>query len=181
MEMEKKGDYMDNNIDKIPAEAQKTIALVAHDNKKAELFAWIEKNIDKLKQHKLCGTGTTSTLIREKFGLDIKSFRSGPVGGDVEISAEIVKGNIDILIFFWDPMEMQPHDPDVKALLRIAVLHDAIIAMNTATADFIFSSKLIHAPFTRKAIDTEGNLKKRVSSMSKIYDELKAKEEKENQ
>ena len=150
---------------KIETGGRKSIALVAHDNKKKELFKWVEKNLELLKPHKLCGTGTTSTIIREKFTLEIKSFLSGPVGGDQQLGAEIAEGKIDIVVFFWDPLEMQPHDPDVKALLRIAVLYDAIIAMNPSTADFVFSSPLIQQKYERKAIDTQTSLKERVKDL----------------
>ncbi len=122
---------------------QKTIALVAHDNKKDELLDWVMDNIDILRNHRLCGTGTTSRIIGEKTGLEIRAYKSGPLGGDQQIGAAIVNEEIDFLVFFWDPLEAQPHDPDVKALLRIGVLYDILIANNRPTADFIIRSKFM--------------------------------------
>ena len=160
-----------SNVDRIPTGAQKRIALVAHDHKKQDLFQWIEDNQEKLKPHVLCGTGTTSTLIREKFGFEIESYMSGPVGGDQQIGAQIAEEKIDVLVFFWDPLEAQPHDPDVKALLRLAVLHDAVVAMNPATIDFVFTSPYMTAEYTRKAIDKDGNLKTRVETLGQEVDD----------
>ncbi|NMA87406.1 MAG: methylglyoxal synthase, partial [Tissierellia bacterium] len=105
-------------------EKQKRIALVAHDNRKRDLIEWAEINKRKLRGHFLCGTGTTAKLISEATGLPVYAYKSGPLGGDQQIGARIAEGDIDVLIFFWDPLEAQPHDPDVKALLRIAVLYD---------------------------------------------------------
>lgn len=154
---------MQHETKEISSGSQKTIALIAHDHKKEELMAWVKDNVDILKQHKLCGTGTTGTLIREKFGLDVKIYLSGPIGGDLQIGSEIASGNIDILVFFWDPLEMQPHDPDVKALLRVAVLHDCIVVTNRSTADFVFSSPLLTENYQRAAIDYSSELKRRVA------------------
>lgn len=144
---------------------QKCIALVAHDHKKDDLLKWIEENLDAIRPHKLCGTGTTSTLIRERFGLEITSFLSGPVGGDQQIGAAIAEGTIDVLLFFWDPLEAQPHEPDVRALLRIAVLHDAVVATNHASADFIFSSPLMTQSYDRQPVNPRQDLKARVSTL----------------
>jgi methylglyoxal synthase len=116
-------------------ENQKKIALIAHDNKKNELVDWCSKNSDILAKNFLCGTGTTAKLISEKTHLPVRPFLSGPLGGDQQIGARIAEGNVDFLIFFWDPLSSQPHDPDVKALLRIAVLYNIPVAMNTASAD----------------------------------------------
>ena len=110
-------DYIDFMIGK-----QKHIALIAHDTKKHELVEWVEKNKDILKSHFLCGTGTTARLIVDKTGLPVKAYNSGPLGGDQQIGSRIVEGNIDFVIFFWDPLASQPHDPDVKALLRICTV-----------------------------------------------------------
>ena len=121
----------------------KTVALIAHDNKKAEMVAWLMKNKDLLAKYQLCGTGTTSKLVAESTGLDVYRYLSGPLGGDQQIGAKIAEGQIDVVIFFWDPLSMQPHDPDVKALLRIAALYDVPIATNKATADFVLSSPLM--------------------------------------
>ena len=119
-----------------------TIALIAHDNKKAEIAEWAKVNYDILKEHDLCGTGTTSRLISEATGLKVRGFLSGPLGGDQQIGAHIAEGKIDTVIFFWDPLQAQPHDPDVKALLRIAVVYDVPIATNKAIADYVLKSAL---------------------------------------
>lgn len=131
----------------------KNIALVAHDNRKKDLIAWVENNQTRLKNHNLFGTGTTARLISEKTGLDVFAYKSGPLGGDQQIGAKIAEGDLDIMIFFWDPLEAQPHDPDVKALLRISVLYNIPVANNIATADFIFSSPFIDGEYFRKVKD----------------------------
>ncbi len=141
---------------------QKKVALVAHDNRKKDLIAWVDKNKDKLSTHFLYGTGTTGKMIAEKTGLPVRTFMSGPLGGDQQIGARIIESDIDFMIFFWDPLEAQPHDPDVKALLRIAVLYDVPIAMNMATADFLFSSPLMEEPYERVVIDFEERLKRHI-------------------
>lgn len=121
----------------------KTIALVAHDNKKPEMIKWAKENKEKLSEFNLCGTGTTSKLVAEATGLNVKGYLSGPLGGDLEIGAKVAEKEIDIVIFFWDPLQAQPHDPDVKALLRIAALYDVPIATNISTADYILNSDLL--------------------------------------
>jgi methylglyoxal synthase len=121
----------------------KRIALVAHDNKKNELIEWAIYNKAALAQHHLFGTGTTGTLVEQALGQSVSKFLSGPLGGDQQIGASIAEGKIDMLIFFWDPMEAQPHDPDIKALLRLAVTWNIPFACDRATADFIFTSPLI--------------------------------------
>lgn len=135
-------------------EKQKHIALVAHDNMKKELIQWVKDNKDGLKRHFLSGTGTTARLISEEVGLPVRAFKSGPLGGDQQLGARIAEGSIDLMIFFWDPLEAQPHDPDVKALLRIAVLYDIPVANNRATADFILSSPLMKYEYDRHIIDS---------------------------
>ncbi len=115
----------------------KTIALIAHDNKKHEMVNWALQNRDILSAYKLCGTGTTAKLVAEATKLDVKGYLSGPLGGDLQIGAKASEGDIDVIIFFWDPLSSQPHDPDVKALLRIAVVYDIPIATNRSTADLI--------------------------------------------
>ncbi len=124
---------------------RKTIALIAHDNKKAEIVNWALKNKSTLERYDLCGTGTTARLIAEATDLQVKRYLSGPLGGDQQIGAKVAERKIDIVIFFWDPLESQPHDPDVKALLRIANVYDIPIATNRATADFVIHSSYIEA------------------------------------
>ena len=120
-----------------------TIALIAHDNKKAAIVNWALKNKETLAKYDLCGTGTTAKLISEATDLNVKRYLSGPLGGDQQIGAKVAEKKIDMVIFFWDPLESQPHDPDVKALLRIAVVYDIPIATNKATADYVIHSKLM--------------------------------------
>ena len=122
---------------------RRTIALIAHDNKKAEIVNWSLKNKTTLEKYDLCGTGTTAKLIAEATDLTVKRDLSGPMGGDQQIGAKVAEGKIDMVIFFWDPLEAQPHDPDVKALLRIANVYDIPIATNRATADYIIRSSYI--------------------------------------
>lgn len=121
----------------------KTIALIAHDNKKSEIVNWALKNKETLAKYELCGTGTTAKLISEATDLKVKRYLSGPLGGDQQIGAKIAEGKVDIVIFFWDPLEAQPHDPDVKALLRISVVYDIPIATNRATADYVIHSAFL--------------------------------------
>lgn len=150
-------EYIIMKIDKT-----KRIALIAHDRKKAELVRWCEENKKILRCHFLCGTGTTGSLINEKTGLPVKTFNSGPLGGDQQIGARIVEGEIDLIIFLWDPLEAQPHDPDVKALLRIAVVYDIPIANNLSTADFIINSKFMDTEYERKMEDYNKTIKNRL-------------------
>lgn len=131
---------------------QKRIALIAHDNKKADLIDWAKSNAHILQKHFLCGTGTTSRLISEATSLPIKSYKSGPLGGDQQIGCEIVGGKIDFMIFFWDTLTSQPHDPDVKALLRIAVLYDIPVAMNKSTADFMINSEFMEKEYNGEIV-----------------------------
>ena len=139
--------------------AQKSIALIAHDNRKADLIAWVAKNEYTLSRHFLCGTGTTASLVTKETGLPVKAYRSGPLGGDQKIGSLIADLSVDFLIFFWDPLTTQPHDPDVKALLRIAVLYNIPVAMNQATADFMLSSTLMEHDYERALFDYSSRIK----------------------
>ena len=132
---------------------KKNIAIIAHDNRKDDLLEWVSVNKENLSKHNLSGTGTTAGLIAERTGLDILALKSGPLGGDLQIGSRISESIIDFMIFFWDPLEAQPHDPDVKALLRIAVLYDIPIANNKSSADFIFTSPLMNMTYDRQIVD----------------------------
>ena len=134
----------------IESPANKRIALVAHDNMKREMLEWATEHKDELKRHTLIATGSTGKLISDSTGLTIERMRSGPLGGDQQIGARISEADIDILLFFWDPLEPQPHDPDIRALLRIAVVWNIPVACNRASADFILSSPLIGATYKRR-------------------------------
>ena len=143
-------------------EAQKHIAIVAHDNRKADLLDWVLVNKERLSKHILSGTGTTAGLVTEKTGLKVEAFKSGPLGGDQQIGSRIAEGTIDFMIFFWDPLEAQPHDPDVKALLRIAVLYDIPVASNRSTADYILTSPLMDKAYERQIIDYSKRIKRKI-------------------
>lgn len=128
-------------------DAAKNIALIAHDQMKASLVEWCKKNYDVLSRHFLCGTGTTAKQIAAESGLPVKGYLSGPLGGDQQIGAKIAEGEIDVIIFLSDPLTAQPHDPDVKALLRIAQVYNIPIANNLATADYLISSPLFSSSY----------------------------------
>lgn len=134
---------------------RKHIALIAHDNRKQDLLEWVKFNKDLLREHHLYATGTTGRMIRQETGLEVLCFKSGPLGGDLQVGARIAEGELDTLIFFWDPLMPQPHDPDVKALLRIAVVWNIPVACNRASADFIISSHLMHEDYERILVDYE--------------------------
>ena len=150
---------MENKVDQTyKMGVQKHIALVAHDNRKKDLISWIKSNKEVLATHFLYGTGTTSKIILKETGLPVRSFKSGPLGGDQQIGSRIIENEINFMVFFWDPLEAQPHDPDVKALLRIGVLYDIPIAMNVASADFMFHSIHMDQTYDRVVIDYSSRL-----------------------
>ncbi|MDI9857745.1 MULTISPECIES: methylglyoxal synthase [Flectobacillus] len=141
---------------------RKRIALIAHDNKKAELIDWVYYNRGVLSRHELFATGTTGKLIEEAIDRPVKKFLSGPLGGDQQIGALVAEGKVDVLIFFWDPMASQPHDPDIKALLRLGVVWNIPMACNRATADFILTSNLIAETYESVQTDYSGYLNRKV-------------------
>lgn len=132
---------------------ERKIALVAHDNKKKELIKWVKKNEKELSNHSFYATGTTGRLINEETSLEVVRLNSGPLGGDQQIGAKISEGEIDMLIFFWDPLEAQPHDPDVKALIRLAAVWNIPVACNLSTADYIITSPHFKGGYERKIED----------------------------
>jgi len=138
---------------KVEMEPDKKIALVAHDNKKQDLVEWAKFNRVLLAHHKVYATGTTGTILEQELGIEINKLQSGPLGGDQQIGAKIADGDIDFLIFFWDPLEPVPHDPDVKALLRMAVVWNIPIACNRSSADFMISSHLMDEAYDRLVPD----------------------------
>lgn len=144
---------------------QKNIALIAHDSKKHDMIDWCRKNKDILERHFLCGTGTTARMVAEETGLPVRGYNSGPLGGDQQIGARIVDGKIDLVIFFSDPLAAQPHDPDVKALLRIAQVYDIPIANNRATADFIITSEYMNSEYTHDIINFRKNIEDRANTL----------------
>lgn len=141
---------------------KKRIALVAHDNKKSELIEWAKYNRDQMTRSEIYATGTTGQLLENELELKVNCLKSGPLGGDQQIGALIAEGKIDMLIFFWDPLEPLPHDPDIKALLRLAVLWNIPMACNRTTADYIFSSPLISGDYQRSIPDFTAYLKRKI-------------------
>jgi methylglyoxal synthase len=149
---------------------QKCIALIAHDNKKKELIEWCMKNKKVLEHHFLCGTGTSAKMVADQTGLPVRGYNSGPLGGDQQIGSRIVDGKIDIVIFFSDPLSAQPHDPDVKALLRIAQVYDIPIANNRSTADFLITSPYMDKEYTRKLLNFRKNVEERAKTLDVAED-----------
>ena len=148
-----------------PVGPRKKIGLVAHDNKKIDLIEWATFNRQILMRHDLVATGTTGTLLEEALGVGILKLQSGPLGGDQQLGALIADGEIDFLVFFWDPLEPQPHDPDVKALLRIAVVWNIPMACNRASADLMVSSPLMSSPYERRMPDYRTYLDRQMPSL----------------
>lgn len=153
----------------LPMEERKRIALVAHDNKKSDLLEWVKFNKGRLIDHEIYATGTTGKLIEEQLGIPINRLETGPLGGDQQLGAKISLGEIEFMVFFWDPLEPMPHDPDVKALLRIAVVWNIPIACNRASADFMFSSHLMREKYDRRLPDYD-TYKNRVISAAPAED-----------
>lgn len=156
---------MDSEYITLTIDEQKNIALIAHDGKKQEMLDWCDYNKDILSGHFLCGTGTTAKMIADRTGLPVRGYNSGPLGGDQQIGAKIVEGEIDLIIFFSDPLTAQPHDPDVKALLRIALVYDIPIATNKASADFMISSPLVNQKYEHQVINFHRQIQNRAKTL----------------
>lgn len=156
---------MEDNYITLTIGKRKQIALIAHDNKKPDLIDWCLEHKDILQNHTLCGTGTTARMITDKTGLTVKGYNSGPLGGDQQIGAKIVEGKVDFIIFFSDPLTAQPHDPDVKALLRIAQVYDVPIANNRASADFMLTSSYMSEEYNHTVINFQKNVKDRSETL----------------
>ena len=151
-----------------PLGEQKRIALVAHDHKKKDLLEWAKYNRDGLARHIIIGTGTTGKMLEQMLNIEVIKLQSGPLGGDQQIGAKIAGGEIDFVVFFWDPLESQPHDPDVKALLRLAVVWNIPMACNRASADFMFSSHLMNEPYQRILPDYEAYRQRVVAEVEQV-------------
>ena len=156
---------MDNEFVTLTIGLQKNIALIAHDGKKQEMLDWCTWNKEILGKHFLCGTGTTAKMITDHTGLPVRGFNSGPLGGDQQIGAKIVEGTIDFVVFFSDPLSAQPHDPDIKALLRIALVYDIPIATNRASADFMITSPLMNEEYAHQVVNFRYTIQKRSETL----------------
>ena len=144
---------------------RKRIALIAHDNRKKDLLEWAKFNRGTLSRHELSCTGTTGRMLKEEVGLDVHIYKSGPLGGDQQIGSKIAEGEIDCVIFLWDPLEAQPHDVDVKALMRIAAVYNIPIATTLSTADFLISSPLMKSKYTRIVVNHEERLREEIEKI----------------
>ena len=156
---------MSRNLLTLTIGKQKNIALIAHDAKKEELISWCDEHKKLLSKHFLCGTGTTARMITDRTGLPVKGYNSGPLGGDQQIGAKIVEGRIDFVIFFSDPLTAAPHDPDVKALMRISQVYDIPMAVSKATADFMIHSEFMDKEYVHEVINFKKNIQERAESM----------------
>lgn len=161
----------DDNMSVITMRSSKRIVLVAHDNMKKALLEWARYNKELLARHELYATGSTGAMLSTALGVDIRCFKSGPLGGDQQIGAKIAEGGIDMVVFFWDPLEPHPHDVDVKALLRIAVVYNIPIACNRASADFVISSHLMQEPYDRMVEDFEAVQRQRIAALQDRADQ----------
>lgn len=149
-------------MQRIKLSKRKRVALIAHDRMKKDLIEWVEFNKGTLSKHELYATGTTGALIEERTGLKVHKFKSGPLGGDQQIGAKIAEGQIDVLIFFWDPLEPLAHDVDIKALIRLATVYNIPVAINRSSADFLISSPLFEQEYEKIQPDYETPLRERI-------------------
>lgn len=156
------------NHETVTMPERKNIALVAHDNKKHDLLEWARYNRPTLANHHLYATGTTGRLLQEEAGVKVHRLQSGPLGGDQQLGVRISRQKIDLLIFFWDPLESMPHDPDVRALLRIAAVWNILVACNRASADFLFSSPLMQTTYLRQLPDVSSYRERRIPADEEV-------------
>ena len=161
---------MDSEFVTLTIGKQKNIALISHDGKKQEMLEWCEWNKEILGKHFLCGTGTTAKMITDKTGLPVRGFNSGPLGGDQQIGSKIVEGTIDFVVFFSDPLTAQPHDTDIKALMRIALVYDIPIATNRASADFMITSPLMNVEYEHKILNFHRQVKVRSEILKEEFE-----------
>jgi len=162
---------MSNEYITMTLSQQKNIALIAHDGKKKEILDWCEWNKEILSKHFLFGTGTTAKMITDRTDLPVRAYNSGPLGGDQQIGAKVVEGKIDVIVFFSDPLTALPHDPDIRALLRIALVYDIPIATNRASADFMITSPLMSEEYTHKIMDFGSKIESRATMIADGIDD----------